>query len=124
MLRSAIELRGESFLWAADLSRPDTIAFLGTFPVNLLPLLMAATTIWQSSLTPASPGMDPNQQKIMKWGLPLMMLFILYNMSAGLTLYWTVQNLMTVLQTKLTKTQDDALTPGARPVPAAPQKKK
>lgn len=123
MLRNAIELRGETFLWAADLSRPDTIGYLGVFPLNPLPLLMAATTIWQSTLTPTSPGMDPSQQKIMKWGLPLMMLFVLYNMSAGLTLYWTVQNLLTVLQTKLTKTNDVA-APGLKAVPRAPQKKK
>jgi len=124
MLRSAIELRGVSFLWAVDLSQPDTVGYLPglLIPINPLPLLMSVTMIWQSSLTPTSPGMDPAQQKIMRWGLPVMMLFFFYNMSAGLTLYWTVQNLLTIVQTKLTKTTPEG--PGAKAGPAAPIKKK
>jgi len=46
--------------------------------------------------------MDPAQQKIMKY-MPLMFMVFLYNYSAALTLYWTTQNLLTILQTKLTK---------------------
>ena len=121
MLRSSIELRGESFLWAVDLSQPDTVANINGFPLNPLPLLMGITMIWQSSLTPASPGMDPSQQKIMRWGLPVMMLFFFYNMSAGLTLYWTVQNLLTIVQTKLTKTNQNK--PGAKAGPGPMRKK-
>jgi YidC/Oxa1 family membrane protein insertase len=48
-----------------------------------------------------------------------MFLVFLYNFSAGLTLYWTVQNLMTILQMKLTRAKDPAATPAAAPVPAA-----
>jgi YidC/Oxa1 family membrane protein insertase len=105
MIRSAIELRGASFLWVADLSKPDTLFMIpGTsFPFNLLPLLMGVTMLWQAHLTPPSPGMDPTQQKMMRY-MPLIFLFMLYNFSAGLTLYWTVQNLLTIAQTKLTRT--------------------
>jgi YidC/Oxa1 family membrane protein insertase len=116
MIPSAIELRGAPFLWIGDLSRPDTIftisglgfvPFIGIpgvgLPINLLPLLMGATQLWQIRLTPPSPSMDEAQQKMMKY-MPLMFLVILYNFSAGLTLYWTVQNLLTIAQTKLTKT--------------------
>jgi len=109
MLQSAIELRGASFLWACDLSQEDTIfhlAFLGNFPINPLPLIMGATMLWQARLTPMSPGMDPAQQKIMKY-MPLMFIFILYRMSAGLTLYWTVQNLLTIAQMKLTNAKTE-----------------
>ena len=114
MIRSAIELRGAHFLWAADLSKPDTlfmipgmtfIPFISTpegLPFNLLPLLMGGAMLWQSHLTPPSPGMDPAQQKMMRY-MPLMFLVFLYNYSAGLALYWTVNNLLTILQTKLTK---------------------
>jgi YidC/Oxa1 family membrane protein insertase len=109
MIQSAIELRGESFLWVADLSRPDTLFRLLPatldLPFNLLPLLMGVTMLWQARITPVSPGMDPAQQKLMKY-MPLMFLVILYNFSAGLTLYWTVQNLLSILQMKLTKTTD------------------
>jgi len=116
MIRSAIELRGARFLWIADLSKPDTLFELGGFPVNLLPLIMGATMLWQSHMTPASPGMDPVQQKMMKY-LPLMFLVFLYNFSAGLTLYWTVQNLLSIVQMKLT-----LATQAAAPVtPAAPR---
>ncbi|MDB6122302.1 MAG: Membrane protein insertase YidC [Pedosphaera sp.] len=123
MLQSAIELRGAPFLWIGDLSKPDTIFFIPglDFPVNPMPLIMGATMLWQTSMTPPSPGMDPSQQKIMRY-MPLMMLFFLYNFSSGLALYWTVQNLLTVLQTKLTKTQD-ASAAAKTPTPVAPQKK-
>ncbi|MDX1953097.1 MAG: membrane protein insertase YidC [Verrucomicrobiota bacterium] len=122
MLQSAIELRGAEFLWACDLSKPDTIFFIPglNLPINPLPILMAGTMFWQSSLTPPSPGMDPMQQKMMKY-LPLMFVFFFYNASAGLALYWTVQNLISILQMKVTKAQDPTLKPGA--APAAPVKR-
>ena len=122
MLRGAIELRGEHFLWACDLSQPDTVAYAFGFPVNPLPLIMGVTMLWQSSLTPPSPGMDPVQQKMMKY-MPVIFIFALYTMSAGLTLYWTVQNLLTILQMKLTKsnTQPAGLAPAVTP---AKKKKK
>jgi YidC/Oxa1 family membrane protein insertase len=53
-------------------------------------------------MAPPAPGMDPTAQKMMRY-MPLFFLVILYNYSAGLTLYWTVQNLLTIVQTKLTK---------------------
>ena len=127
MIRSAIELRGARFLWVCDLSKPDTLFFLPglNFPVNPLPLLMGLTMLWQARLTPPSPGVDPLQQKMMKY-MPLMFLFILYNFSAGLTLYWTVQNLLTIAQMKLTKSDPSAAASAARsvPAPATPPKKK
>jgi YidC/Oxa1 family membrane protein insertase len=105
MIRSAIELRGAPFLWVGDLSKADTLFLIPglNFPFNLLPLLMGATMLWQSHLTPPSPGMDPMQQKMMRY-MPLMFLVFLYNYSSGLALYWTVQNLLSIAQTKLTKT--------------------
>jgi YidC/Oxa1 family membrane protein insertase len=111
MIRSAIELRGAHFLWVADLSKPDTLFMIpGTnFPFNLLPLLMGVAMIWQSHLTPPSPGMDPAQQKMMRW-MPAIFILFLYNFSSGLALYWTVNNLLTILQTKLTKTNTPAVT--------------
>ncbi|MFM2295066.1 MAG: hypothetical protein RLZZ350_1479 [Verrucomicrobiota bacterium] len=130
MIQSAIELRGAPFLWIGDLAQPDTLfvisgmswfPFFGVpgvgLPINLLPLIMGATQIWQISLTPPSPGMDPGQQKMMRW-MPLMFLGILYNFSAGLTLYWTAQNLLSILQTKLTRTNEPVTT-----VTVAPAKK-
>lgn len=119
MLRTAIELRGASFLWATDLSKADTIFFVGGFPINPLPLLYIATAIWQTHITPMSPSMDPAQQKLMKW-MPLMFLVILYNFSSGLALYMTVNNLLTILQTKVTKNPyANGLTPTSPVAPTA-----
>ncbi len=122
MIQSAIELRGAQFLWVRDLSSPDTLFTIpGTgFPFNLLPLIMGVTMFWQARLTPPSPGMDPTQAKMMRY-MPMIFMVFLYNFSAGLTLYWTVQNVLTILQTKLTKT----VAPVAASVPVltgAPKK--
>ena len=127
MIRSAIELRGASFLWAADLSKPDTLFMIPgiTFipvlstpdglPFNLLPLLMVGAMIWQAHLQPASPGMDPSQQKMMRY-IPLMFLLIFYNYSSGMALYMTVSTMAGILQTRLTKISMGA-TPVLTPVP-------
>jgi YidC/Oxa1 family membrane protein insertase len=115
MLRGAIELRGAHFLWAFDLCQPDTIGRIAGFPINPFPLIMGATQLWQSHMMPPSPGMDPGQQKLMRW-VPLLMIGIFYRMSSGLTLYWTVSNLLSILQLKLTKTTG-ATAPAAAPFP-------
>jgi len=125
MIRSAIELRGASFLWVSDLSRPDTLFMIPAinFPFNLLPLIMGATMLWQARLTPPSPGMDPTQAKLMRY-MPLMFMVFLYNFSAGLTLYWTVQNLLSILQTKLIRTSTVPVGPAPGPVLTPPQKRR
>ena len=123
MLRNAIELRGAPFLWAPDLTLPDTIFIVAGFHVNPLPLIMGATQLWQSLLTPPSPGMDPGQQKIMRW-MPLLFVGIFYRMSSGLNLYYTMSNLLTIAQTKMTKMGADPAAGPAKPVAPAPQKKK
>jgi YidC/Oxa1 family membrane protein insertase len=125
MIQSAIELRGAHFLWVSDLSKPDTLFIIpGTaFPFNLLPLIMGVTMLWQARLTPPSPGMDPTQAKMMRY-MPLMFLVFLYNFSAGLALYWTVQNLLTIAQTKLTRMAPATIPPAKGPPLTPPQKKR
>jgi YidC/Oxa1 family membrane protein insertase len=124
MIRSAIELRGAPFLWVADLSNPDTLFIIPglDLPFNLLPLLMAGTSVWQAHLTPMSPGADPMQQKMMRY-MPAIMVAIFYTLPAGLTLYYTVQSLLSVLQTKLIRTQQ-AAAPAPAPVLTPPPKKR
>ena len=102
MLRTAIELRGAEFLWVADLSSPDTVAMVAGLPINIMPLLMTGTMFLQMKLQPPSPGMDPTQQAMMKY-MPLMFVFFFYFASAGLCLYWTVSNILGIVQTKMTK---------------------
>lgn len=97
MLGQAVELRNARFLWVRDLSQPDTIAHLPLlgWPVNIIPLLMAATQIWLMAMTPKTG--DPTQRRVMMF-MPLIFLFICYNFAAALALYYTAQNLFSILQ--------------------------
>jgi YidC/Oxa1 family membrane protein insertase len=104
MLRQAVELRGASFLWIHDLSQPDTVAHIPglDWPINVLPLIMAATSFWMTHLTPKSG--DPTQQRMMMF-TPLIFIIFCYNFAAALALYYTTQNLLTVLQLYVNKRQ-------------------
>src|ERR1044071_3185813 len=119
MLYSAIELRGANFLWACDLSQPDTIMMIPGIgiPINGFALIMIGSMMWQSHMTPPSPGVDPGQQKMMRY-MPLFIVPFIYNQAAGLTLYWSCQNLLSILQMKLTKAKEEPKTPGgpAKPI--------
>lgn len=94
-------------------------------PLNIMPVLYLATAWWQSTLTPVSPQMDPAQQKMLKY-MPVFFGVLFYNYSAGLTLYWTTQNLMTILQTKITKSNEGpgTGTGAAVVVPVQPGRRK
>jgi YidC/Oxa1 family membrane protein insertase len=96
VLRSAVELRYAGFLWVADLSEPEGL-FAGVLPfaINFLPIIMTATSVWQSYLTPS--GGDPAQQKMMLL-MPIMMLFIFYSMPSALVLYWTANQVLMIVQ--------------------------
>ena len=96
MLQSTSELRFASFLWVHDLSAPDTVARIFGFPLNIMPLLMGATTIIQMRLTP-TPSVDPAQQTMMKI-MPWMFTLFCYNFAAGLALYSTINGLFTIAQ--------------------------
>ncbi|MCF7728755.1 MAG: membrane protein insertase YidC [Chthoniobacterales bacterium] len=100
MLGTAIELRNSHFLWIHDLSQPDTIAHFLNYPINLLPIIMAGTMLWQMSLSPK--GGDPAQQRVMYF-MPLIFLFFCYNFASALALYWTTQNLFSIGQLYLTR---------------------
>ena len=97
MLRQAVELRGAHFLWIHDLSQPDTVGHLPVvgWPINILPLIMAATSFWMTHLTPKSG--DPTQQRMMMF-MPIIFIVFCYNFAAALALYYTVQNLFSILQ--------------------------
>lgn len=116
MLRTASELRHESFLWVSDLSQPDTLMEVAGFPINILPMIMGVTMFLQMSMMPVSPTADPMQQKIFKF-LPFIFLIFLYNFSSGLVLYWTVQNILTIIQQKIINSRPDE---PLKPVAAAP----
>jgi YidC/Oxa1 family membrane protein insertase len=99
-LSTPIELRHASFLWIKDLSRPDwqslPLTFGGWhFGIPVLTILMGASMFIQQWMTPSAG--DPNQRKIMML-MPLMFTFMFVSFPAGLTVYWLVNNLLTIAQ--------------------------
>lgn len=105
---SSIQLRHEPFLWADDLSAYDSIASLPfTIPfygdhVSLFTLLMAASTmiytIYNSANMPTQtqPGM-PNMKVIM-YIFPFMMLFFFNSFASGLSYYYFLANVISIIQ--------------------------
>ncbi|MCQ2729943.1 membrane protein insertase YidC [Helicobacter pylori] len=89
VLYNAVELKSsEWILWIHDLSIMD--------PYFILPLLMGASMYWHQSVTPNTMT-DPMQAKIFKL-LPLLFTIFLITFPAGLVLYWTTNNILSVLQ--------------------------
>ncbi|MDL2247259.1 membrane protein insertase YidC [Bacteroides sp. OttesenSCG-928-J23] len=103
---SAIELRQESFLWAADLSTfddiiklPFKVPFLGNH-LSLFCLLMTVTTILNTKFTMDQQGAAQQQMPAMKWMMylmPVMFLFVLNDFPAGLNYYYFLSTLISVL---------------------------
>ena len=112
VLSNSIELRGAHFLWIKDLSQPDTVATIAGFPLNPLPLVMVGTMIWQQKITPQTG--DQQQQKMMMF-MPLMMLFFFYRTSSGLTLYWTMQQALSIAQQYWSLRQAGTPAPAGKP---------
>lgn len=108
VLRSAVELRFAPFLWISDLSEPEGL-LEGMIPLagslNILPLFMTATMVWQQKLTPTAG--DPQQQKMMMI-MPVVMLFIFYNMPSALVLYWSTSQCLSIAQLLLQKRKQNA----------------
>ncbi|HWR00845.1 MAG TPA: membrane protein insertase YidC [Chlorobaculum sp.] len=102
VFRSSIQLRQHAFLWAKDLSVPDSILDFGfKLPlygdhIAVFPILMAVTVFVQQKITPTTQTNE--QMKIMTWMFPAMMLLFFNNMPAGLGLYYLMFNIFSVAQ--------------------------
>jgi YidC/Oxa1 family membrane protein insertase len=86
MLENVIELRHAHWFWLHDLAAPDAL--------HILPIFVILTMFTTSYLSP-SPGVDPAQQKMMAFMMPLMFGFIMLNIGSGVALYWAASNLIT-----------------------------
>ena len=89
MLGSALDLRHAHWLWIHDLSSPD--------PYLILPIGIIVTGLFTQRMTPQA-GMDPSQQKMMNFMMPVMFGIISYRLAAGLCLYWVVGSLIAIVQ--------------------------
>jgi len=88
VLLSSVEMRGAPWiLWIHDLSQPD--------PYFILPLLMTASSLFQTWLNPTPP--DPMQARMM-WIMPLMFSVMFFFFPAGLVLYWLTNNVLSIAQ--------------------------
>jgi len=104
VFRSTIELRHAPFVfWITDLSAPDalfTLPFVIPFygqQFNVIPLLMAASQVIQMKFSGQSTS---PQQKQMMYFMPVMMFFLFNNFPSGLNLYYTLFNILTIVQQK------------------------
>ena len=105
MLRSAVELRGSEFLWAADLSAPDTITEIAGFPINIYHFDDRHHVSANEAATgrPEHGSHSAGDHEIHAADVR----GVLYSASSGLCLYWTVQNVLSIIQTKMTKVDPD-----------------
>jgi len=102
VFQNTIEFRGVSFLWLPDISVKD--------PYFILPVLVAATAMILSFI--GMKGVKANeQQKMMMYIMPAMMLFIFFSMASGLNLYYLVQNLASLPQQWLIAHERGKMTP-------------
>ncbi|MEQ9661180.1 MAG: membrane protein insertase YidC [Parasphingopyxis sp.] len=127
VLMLSVEMRHEPFaLWLKDLSAPDPLTpvnlfgFLDFTPptylaIGILPILLGVTMWLQFKLNPAQ--MDPTQQKI--FGImPWVFMVIMAPFAAGLQLYWTTSNILTIAQQKWLYSRDPRLKEQAKAVAA------
>ena len=103
----AFALRGESFLWADDLSSYDVIAELPFYipfygdHVSLFPITAAVAMFFYTKMSgsqqmqPSQPGM-PNMKFIM-YVIPFTLLIFFNNFASGLSLYYTISNILTII---------------------------
>jgi YidC/Oxa1 family membrane protein insertase len=99
-LSTPIELRHAPFLWIKDLSRPDWESLPFTFGdwhlgIPVLTILMGASMFVQQWMTPSAG--DPNQRKMMML-MPVMFTFMFVSFPAGLTVYWLINNILSIGQ--------------------------
>ena len=95
-LNNSIDLWHAPFiLWMKDLSMPDTVLTISDFNINILPILMTATTFLQQKMTPGADS-SSQQQMFMKL-MPLIFIVIFWNMPSGLIIYWIMQNILQIL---------------------------
>lgn len=103
----SIEMRHQPFvLWLTDLSAPDPLTPLNLFgliawqppamiALGVLPILLGVTMWLQQKLSPAQ--MDPVQQQVFAL-MPWLFMFFMAPFAAGLQLYWTINNLVSIGQ--------------------------
>jgi YidC/Oxa1 family membrane protein insertase len=89
MLPRVVELRQAHWLWLPDLQAPD--------PWHILPIAMVLSQFLVQFYTP-SPGVDPQQQKMMAFMMPAISGYFTWTYGSGLALYWAIGNFISIAQ--------------------------
>jgi YidC/Oxa1 family membrane protein insertase len=106
MLQNAVELRGQSFFWVHDLTKPDAVwtapftlplPFVGAWDPSLHPLPIIVTGLMMVMMRMTPQMGDPTQQKVAQF-MPIFFLVIFYNFAAALSLYYVVNNFVSIVQ--------------------------
>ncbi len=95
MLRNFTALEGVSFLFIEDLSKADALFPFGRYRINMLPFVMTAINIMAANVY--TRRVDPNSL-MSTWNMALVFFVLLYAMPSGLVLYWTCNNVFTLLK--------------------------
>jgi len=90
VFQNTIELRGVSFLWLPDLSAPD--------PLFILPAFLGISMFLLQWVTMRSMPTQNPQMKMMMYIMPIMMVFIFFQLASGLNLYYATANIATLPQ--------------------------
>lgn len=113
LFNNHFDLRGAMFIpgWINDLSLPESIVNFGNFRVPIvgwndlraLPIIYLFSQLLYGKFTQSPQSAQPNSQqasqmKLMMYGMPIMFFFILYDVPAGLLIYWIVNNIITIIQ--------------------------
>lgn len=88
-------LQGQSFLFIRDMGQQDAIFKIGSFPINILPIAMTIINIIAGAIY--TKGF-PIKEKIQIYGMALIFLVLLYSSPAGLVLYWTMNNVFSLIK--------------------------
>lgn len=113
-LQTAVEMYHVKFLWFSDLSAPDKLF--------ILPLVLGGLMIVQQRIVPQQPGMDPVQQKMMMWMLPIVFTVMMLFLPAALGVYMLTNSLIGILQQVVV--EQVAPRPGKDTDPGGPTKTK
>jgi len=88
-------LHGQSFLFIRDLGKQDALFSIGSFPVNVLPIAMTVVNIIAGYIY--TKGF-PLKEKLQLYIMALVFLVLLYNSPSGLVLYWTMNNVFSLIK--------------------------
>lgn len=103
VLSGFIELKHQGLLWIKDLTKPDTVLYIKELEgliilpasINLLPIIMTGVSLLQTYIASSK---TQTQQSFVMWLLPIIFMFIFWNLPSALVLYWTIQTILSAIE--------------------------